>query len=93
MPSRQNWENVCAPHQKKQEQTNVDFTVLVLLNVFPKSIAEQLLTKGEGSYQPQLIAEEYKEATILFAGIPHLFFSFQTPVFLFLSLYYLILNT
>jgi class 3 adenylate cyclase len=41
----------------------------LLLNVFPKSIAEQLLIKGEGSYQPQLIAEEYKEATLLFADI------------------------
>jgi hypothetical protein len=43
--------------------------------VFPKSIAEQLLIKGEG-YQPQLIAEEYKEATILFAGIFYLFIYF-----------------
>jgi len=41
----------------------------LLLNVFPKSIAEQLLIKGEGSYQPQLIAEEYKEVSILFADI------------------------
>lgn len=40
---------------------------VVLLNVFPKSIAEQLLYKGD-EYQPHLIAEEYKEATILFAG-------------------------
>jgi len=40
----------------------------LLLNVFPKSIAEQLLTKGE-DYNPHLIAEEYKEATILFADI------------------------
>ena len=41
---------------------------VVLLNVFPKSIAEQLLVKGD-EYQPQLIAEEYKEATILFGGV------------------------